>query len=129
VFTWTPGGNFVIGDRNATTGTTATFWSDTWYLANSVSGGIAPNSFKGFSNDPAGRTTCGGTWRTLPGNSPPPTGAVPQYTAVLVTSKVTKSGNIVTGTKPAIAVVRVNPGYSPSPGHPGTAVVLGKLCG
>jgi hypothetical protein len=63
VFTWTPGGNFVIGNGNATTGTTATFWSDTWYLANSVSGGVAPNSFKGFSNDPAGRTTCGGTWR------------------------------------------------------------------
>ncbi|MFI5713347.1 hypothetical protein [Kribbella sp. NPDC051620] len=128
VFTWTPGGNFVIGDGNATVGATATFWSDTWYLANSVSGGTAPNSFKGFSNDPAGRTTCGGSWRTLPGNSPPPTNALPRYTAVLVTSKVVKNGNIINGTKPAIAIVRVNPGYSPSPGHPGTATVLGLLC-
>jgi hypothetical protein len=55
--------------------------------------------------------------------------AVPEYTAVLVTSKVTKSGNVVTGTKPAIAIVRVLPGYSPSPGHSGTAKVLGLLCG
>jgi len=128
VFAWTPGGNFVIGDGNATVGGTATFWHDEWYLHNSVSGGPAPAKFKGFSNVPSGATTCGGTWRSEPGNSPPPASAVPEYTAVLVTSSVTKSGNVITGTKPSIAIVRVNPGYAPNPGHPGTAEVIGILC-
>lgn len=50
------------------------------------------------------------------------------YTAVLVTAKVTKFGKNITATKPMIAIVRINAGYSPSPGHPGTAVVLGLLC-
>lgn len=128
VFSWTPGGNFVIGDGNDTTGATATFWADDWYLRNSVSGGIAPSSFKGFSNIPAGKTTCGGTWSTGGGNSPPPAGAVPQYTAVLVTDRATKKGKVISGTKPIIVVVRVNPGYAPSPGKRGTAEVLGQLC-
>jgi hypothetical protein len=128
VFAWTTGGNFVIGDGNATIGATATFWSDEWNLRNSVSGGPAPSKFKGFSNVPSGPTTCGGTWRSDPGNSPPPAGSVPAYTAVLVTSSVTKTGDAITGTKPIIAIVHVNPGYAPSPGHPGTATILGFLC-
>ncbi len=128
VFAWTPGGNFVIGDGNAATGTTATFWADDWYLRNTVSGGTAPKSFKGFANMPSGRTTCGGTWSTTGGNSPPPAGSVPEYTAVMVTSKVTKTGTKITGTTPNIAIVRINSGYSPSPGHPGTATVLGIYC-
>jgi hypothetical protein len=45
-----------------------------------------------------------------------------------VTDKVTKSGSVISGTKPMIVIVQVNPGYAPSPGHPGTAVVLGALC-
>jgi hypothetical protein len=128
VFQWTTGGNFVIGDGNAAIGSTATFWSSQWSAANSVSGGPAPDSFKGFSNVPAGPTVCGGTFSTTGGNSPPPPGEVPSYTAMLVTSSVGKTGNIVTGTKPAIVVVRTNPGYGPSPGHAGTAEVLAVLC-
>jgi hypothetical protein len=128
VFSWTPGGNFVIGDGNDTPGATATFWSDTWNQQNTISGGIAPSSFKGFSNLPSGKTTCGGSWSTGGGNSPPPAGAVPAYTAVLVTDRVSKNGKTIMGTKPSIVIVQVNPGYSPNPGHPGTAVVLGALC-
>ena len=56
-----------------------------------------------------------------------PAGAVPSYTAVLVTDLVGKNGKMIGGTKPSIAIVQVNPGYSPNPGHPGTAVVLGPL--
>lgn len=128
IFAWTPGGNFVIGDGNDAVGGTATFWHDEWYRHNSVSGGVAPPKFKGFSNSPAGATTCGGSWQSGPGNSPPPSGVVPEYTAVLVTDLVTKNGSVIAGTKPAIAVVRVNPGYAPNPGHPGTAEVLGLYC-
>jgi hypothetical protein len=129
VFTWTPGGNFVIGDGNDTAGGTATFWSDEWYLENTVSGGQAPMAFKGFSNSPSGPTTCGlPNWTSTGGNSPPPAGAMPQYTAVLVTDLVTKTGRTISGTKPSIVVVRVDPGYAPNPGKPGTAEVLGLLC-
>jgi hypothetical protein len=53
---------------------------------------------------------------------------VPAYTAVLVTSSVFKTGKGISGTKPMIVIVHVNPGYSPAPGHRGTAVVLGVLC-
>ena len=53
---------------------------------------------------------------------------MPTYTAMLVTDRVTKSGKVITGTKPSIVIVRVNPGYSPSPGKTGTAEVLGVLC-
>ena len=119
VFAWTNGGNFVIGDGNAATGGTATYWSSTWYLSNTVSGGVAPNAFKGFSNIPSGPTTCGApNWSTGGGNSPPPAGTVPEYTAMLVTSSVTKSGAVISGTKPTIVIVKVNPGYSPVPVRP-----------
>lgn len=128
IFAWTTGGNFVIGDGNAATGSAVTFWGSEWYLANTVSGGVAPQSFKGFSNSPAGPTACGGTWNTAGGNSPPPAGAVPEYTAVLVTGSLSKSGRVISGTKPMIVVVRVNPGYSPSPGHVGTGEVVAVYC-
>lgn len=129
VFSWTPGGNFVIGDGNDGVGETATFWADDWNLRNSVSGGIAPSSFKGFANDPSGKTSCGGVaWTTSGGNSAPPASAVPEYTAVLVTDQVGKKARTISGTKPIIVVVRVNPGYGPSPGKTGNAEVLGQLC-
>jgi hypothetical protein len=128
VFTWTSGGNFVIGDGNDTVGATATFWADDWNLQNSVSGGTAPSAFKGFANIPPGKTSCGGTWSTSGGNSPPPPSAMPTYTAMLVTDSVTKAGKVISGTKPSIVIVRVNPGYAPSPGKVGTAEVLGALC-
>ncbi|MGH3646408.1 MAG: hypothetical protein ACRDTM_04420 [Micromonosporaceae bacterium] len=128
VFAWTTGGNFVIGDGNDTVGGTATFWHDEWYLHNSVSGGTAPPKFKGFANDPPGSTSCGGTWTSEPGNSPPPASVLPEYTAVLVTDSVTKTGKVITGTKPIIVIIRVDPGYSPNPGHPGTGEVLGVFC-
>ena len=128
VFQWTTGGNFVIGNGNAAIGSTATFWSSQWSQANAVSGGPAPNSFKGFSDVPAGPTTCGGTFSTTPGNSPPPPATVPSYTAMLVTGSVVQAGNTVTGSKPAIVIARTNPGYGPAPGHVGTAEVLAVLC-
>jgi hypothetical protein len=130
VFQWTTGGSFVIGDGNAATGGTATFWSSDWNKLNTVSGGAAPSAFKGFANLPSGPTTCGApNWSTGGGNSPPPAGSIPSYTAFLVTSSVTKNGSIISGTKPKIVIGSVNPGYSPSPGKSGSAVVLGAFCG
>ena len=128
VFAYTAGGNFVVGDLDAGGSGTVTFWGSSWSSANHVSGGTALSSFKGFANNPAGATSCGGTWSTSPGNSPAPPGSVPSYTAMLVTNSVTQSGSTISGTKPSLVIVRTNDGYEPSPGHPGTGQVVAVLC-
>jgi len=128
VFAYTVGGNFVIGDLDASGSGVVTFWGSGWSSANHISGGPAPNSFEGLANDPAGATSCGGAWSTNPGNSPAPPASVPSYTAMLVTSSVMKSGSTIVGTKPLLVIVRTNAGYQPSPGHAGTGQVVAVLC-
>jgi uncharacterized repeat protein (TIGR01451 family) len=117
---------FVIGDRNAILGDTVTFWGAQWAKDNSLSGGPAPNSFKGFTDTvPA---SCGGSWTSRPGNSSQPPDTVPLFMAVIASSTVTKSGATITGDIPKIVVVRTNPGYGPSPGHTGTGTVVAVVC-
>jgi hypothetical protein len=128
VFAYTAGGNFVIGDLDASGSGAVTFWGSSWSSVNHISGGPAPSSFKGFANDPAGATSCGGMWSTSPGNSSTPPTSVPSYTAMLVTNSVTKSGSTIFGTKPSLVIVRANAGYQPSPGHTGTGQVVAVLC-
>lgn len=128
VFSYTVGGNFVIGDLEAGGSGVVTFWGSGWSSANRISRSPAPNSFEGFANDPAGATSCGGTWSASPGNSSAPPASVPSYTAMLVTNSVTKSGSTISGTKPSLVIVRTNAGYQPSPGHAGTGQVVAVLC-
>jgi hypothetical protein len=128
VFAYTVGGNFVIGDLDASGSGAVTFWGSSWSSANHISGGPSPNSFKGFANNPAGATSCGGMWSTSPGNSSEPPASVPSYTALLVTNSVTESGSTISGTKPSLVIVRTNAGYQPSPGHAGTGQVVAVLC-
>jgi uncharacterized repeat protein (TIGR01451 family) len=117
---------FVIGDRNAILGDTVTFWGAQWAKDNSLSGGPAPNSFKGFTDTvPA---SCGGSWTSRPGNSSQPPDTVPLFMAVIASSTVTKSGATITGDIPKIVVVRTNPGYGSSPGHTGTGTVVAVVC-
>jgi hypothetical protein len=127
-FTYTSGGNFVIGDQNASVGNAVTFWGAQWAKDNSLSGGSAPNSFKGFANTPATVPTCGATWSSDPGNSSGPPSTVPGYTAVIVSSNITKSGSTISGNIVEIVIVKTNPGYGPDPGHAGTGTVVGVLC-
>ena len=48
VYAYAPGGGaFVIGDLSMSG--TVTFWGAQWWKANSLSGGSAPSSFKGFA--------------------------------------------------------------------------------
>jgi hypothetical protein len=98
------GGAFVIGDRSATD--EVTFWSPSWRVANRLSGGPAPASFKGFASSPAG-TACGASWTALPGDeSAPPT--APAYMAVVVASTVTKAGSTIAGNTAHLVVVRTD---------------------
>jgi len=137
VFAFPSRGAFVLGDATvagATATTTVSWWSDTWWSLNSLTGGPAPLSFKGFAGTVTTLPTtspanvCGTTFRTLPGNSPPPTSGVPSYMGVVVSSSVTKSGNAINGTWGRIVVVQTNAGYSPAPGHPGTGRIVATFC-
>lgn len=124
-------GSFVIGDQNASAGDQVTFWGAQWWQDNSLSGGPAPASFKGFADD--GSATCGAQWTTRPGNSsdPPPTLPLTRdgYLPVVVSTHITKSGPVISGDVAEVVLVQVDPGYQPDPGHPGTGTVIGIVCG
>jgi hypothetical protein len=133
VFGFTSRGSFVLGDQTvaaAAPTTTLTWWSHSWSSLNSLSGGPGPNSFKGFAGSPSPETpTCGGSWMSRPGNSSSPVDEVPSYMGVIVSSNVTKSGSTISGDIAKIVVVTTDPGYGPSPGHPGTGKVVTTYCG
>ena len=119
-------GFFTLGDRTPTGGT-VNWWGSQWEKTNVLSGGAAPAAFKGYVNAPAAQG-CGGSWTTGPGNSsgPPPT--VGPYLAVVVPSRVTKSGSTVAGNVVHILAVKTAAGYGPAPGHDGTGQVVGAVC-
>ena len=122
-------GSFVIGDQNATVGTSVTFWGAQWWQLNSLSGGLAPAAFKGFANTPSGPPSCGTTWTTSPGNSSnPPEGPLPELIEVIVSSEITKSGATISGDTKKVVLVRTEGGYAPDPGHPGTGIVVAVRC-
>ncbi len=126
VFAYTTGGSFVVGDRSAT-GAVA-FWGAQWAKANSLSGGGAPPSFKGFEDTPPA-PGCGVAWTTDPGNStPPPPGPLPSYIAVVVASRIDKSGPTIAGDTRHVVIVHTDPGYASNPGHAGTGTVVATLC-
>lgn len=122
-------GAFVIGDGNLAVGQTVYFWGSQWARKNSLTGGSAPNSFKGFVN----RTTttppnCGLTWTSDPGNSSNPPETIPAYIAVIVSSSITQTGSTILGNTPKIVIVKTNSGYGPNPGRAGTGTVVSVLC-
>jgi len=128
VYGFSSGGNFVIGDQNSATGTSVTFWGAQWWKLNSLSGGTAPAAFKGFEDTPAA-VRCGVNWSADPGNStPPPTGPLPPYMAVIVSSSVGKAGPRISGDTVHMVVVKTDPGYAPNPGHAGTGTVVAQIC-
>jgi hypothetical protein len=123
------GGTFVIGDLNAAVGTQVTFWGSQWTKLNSLSGGAAPSSFKGFANQTGNNSVvCGGAWSANPGNSSGVRDTLPSYMAVIVTGSVGKSGSDISGIASKIVIVKTNAGYESSPGHAGTGTVVAVLC-
>ena len=129
IFTSLASGSCVIGDGNAATGTAVTFWGAQWWKANDLSDGSAPASFKGFENEPSGLPPCGTSWSTSPGNSvPPPSGPLPAFMAVIVSSSISKSGSTISGNTVKEVIVKTNPGYAPNPGHTGRGTVVATIC-
>jgi hypothetical protein len=125
IFVFVP---FVIGDQNSAKGTHVTFWGAQWWSKNSLSGGPAPASFKGFA-DSATEARCGTSWVTGPGNSSkPPNGPLPAFIGVIVASKIGQIGPRISGDTSHIVVVKTNPGYQPNPGHAGTGTVDAQFC-
>lgn len=122
-----PGTAFVTGNGNGTTGGPVTFWGAQWWKANTLTGGRAPASFKGYADNVAS-LTCGGTWATRPGNSSHPPAAVPSYMAAIVSSSITQSGSTISGDIAHVVIVHTAPGYAPSPGHAGTGTVVATIC-
>ena len=122
-------GSFVIGDGNAVVGNRVTFWGAQWAKLNSLSGGPAPASFKGFASSTSPNPpNCGGTWTSNPGNSSGPPSSVPSYITVIVASSITKSGPTISGNIPEMVIVQTDPGYGPNPGHAGTGTVVAVFC-
>ncbi|GAA3181820.1 hypothetical protein GCM10010531_40070 [Blastococcus jejuensis] len=120
-------GNFLIGDQNASPGSTVTFWGSQWAARNGLTGGPAPAAFKGFASTPSGTASCGAPWTSRPGNSARPPATVPEYMTVLVTSAVSRSGPVFSGTSTSLVVIRTDPGYAGAPGHAGTGTVVAVL--
>jgi hypothetical protein len=129
VFAFLDHGTFAVGNGNAAIGTAVTFWGAEWAGVNTLSGGPAPASFKGF----AGQTTtsppsCGTSYTARPGNSGNPPTSVPSFMAVAVSSKLKKSGSTITGDIIHIVIVRTDAGYGPNPGHKGTGTIVAQFC-
>jgi hypothetical protein len=136
VFAFPSKGAFVLGDGTAAAAlpsTDVTWWADDWAIENSLSGGFAPDSFKGFaatvplptSTPPA---ACAGPWTTRPGNSAAPPASVPSYMGVLVSTSISKAGSTISGDVIHIVVVKTEPGYAPDPGHHGTGEIVASYC-
>ena len=125
IFAFLQRGAFVIGDRSASGN--VTFWSPQWWKKNSLSGGPAPASFKGFAADP--RTpACHATW-TSGWDDDAPGGHLPDYMAVVVTSSVTKSGSKITGNTVHMVIVRTSSGHRHDDDRDGTGTVVGSVPG
>ncbi len=136
VFAFPSRGAFTLGDVTAAGAgsSTVTWWSHSWSSLNSLSGGLAPSSFKGFAANVSTLPSmsppevCGTSFTTRTGNSAGPPNTVPSYMGVLVASSVTQSGSTISGTWGSIVVVRTDAGYDPNPGHPGTGTIVATFC-
>jgi hypothetical protein len=122
---------FVIGDVEPhAVGNVVNFWGAQWWKNNVMSGTVSPGasraSFKGYAE--RSKLLCGGSWQSLPGNSPPPPASIPADIAVIVTSSVVKDGQDLSGDIRQVVVVRQDGGYGPNPGHAGNGKVTSIVC-
>jgi WD40 repeat protein len=127
LFAFPAQGAFVLGNQTASGA--VEFWGDNWATANMLSGGPAPDAFKGFAANTSEPPACGSAWTTDPGNSSqPPAGTLPSYMGVVVSTRVSMSGSTISGDVSRIIVVTPNAGYEPDLGHLGTGTVVATFC-
>jgi hypothetical protein len=127
LFAFPAQGAFVVGNQTASA--SVEFWGDNWATVNMLSGGPAPDAFKGFAANTSEPPACGSAWTTDPGNSSqPPAGTLPSYMGVVVSTRVSMSGSTFSGDVSRIIVVTPNADYDPNPGHPGTGTVVATYC-
>jgi hypothetical protein len=128
---WAAGGAFVIGDGSAaaalSNGGEVNFWGSQWAGNNVLSGGAAPNAFKGFATS-SQPPDCGSRWTSRPGNSSDPQSSISDFMYVVVASSVTKSGSQISGDVVHVVIVQTEPGYAGNPGHPGFGHVVAQVC-
>jgi hypothetical protein len=120
---------FVIGDvEDHAVTDVVNFWGSQWWKNNQMSGqvdnGVA--AFKGFAS--SADNFCGGVWSTQPGNSSNPPETIPSDFVIIVTSKVLKNGNAISGNIKQIVAVHQDGNYQDNPGHPGGGTVTSIVC-
>ena len=122
VFAFARGGSFVIGDGKSAVGKAVTFWGARWsagQFAEQRPDALVVQGVRGQRGHARMRKT---GWNTDPGNSaPPPSGPLPSYMGVVVSSSITKNRSVISGNTPHIVVVKTGPGYRPDPGRPARA--------
>jgi hypothetical protein len=127
LFAFPAQGAFVLGNQTASGA--VEFWGDNWATANMLSGGPAPDAFKGFVANTSEPPACGSAWTTNPGNSSqPPAGTLPSYMGVVVSTRVSQSGSTISGDVSQILVITPNAGYGPDPSQHGTGTVVATYC-
>jgi hypothetical protein len=122
VFDPDPRGLFVVGDKSASG--SVTFWGAQWAKANSLSGGPAPASFKGFESS-MHAPACGSSWTASPGDSTVTPGTGSSYMAVVVASSITKTGSNISGNAAHVVIVKTDAGHGP---NDATGTVVAQLC-
>ena len=122
------GTNFVIWGGNTPNladiqvGNTYYFWGSQWWKQCKAGDFDQSSSFKGWADEVAATT-----WKTRPGNSCDEPDSIGAYVAVMVSTKIDKSGSALTGNIVEWVVLKVNnPGsYQNNPGHEATGVLVG----
>jgi hypothetical protein len=126
VFVYLPT-TFVIWGGNAggvTLGGRYQFWGAQW--SKQVTGGdfTANASFKGYAH-----TVIDDSWIAGGGNSTRPPDELGELIGVIVSTVITKEGEVITGNVVGHVLLRVEnlASYQPNPGHSGFGVMRGEI--
>ena len=120
---------FVIGDEQLhALGDVVNFWGAQWWKNNPTSK-TSDNGWESFKGFAPVTGTCGQTWSSGPGNSdPPPAAPLPSSINIIVTDKVNKSGDVLSGNIIQIITVTQDGHYDANPGHAGNGTVTAVVC-
>ena len=119
---------FLRGGDETDTGSVE-FWGHSWSRDNVLSGGPAPDSFKGFAS--AIRHQSARLRRRLDEQAGQQLETAGHAATLYGRSRFQQHYQVgfdYLSDVPEIVVVTPNPGYEPDPGHPGTGTVVAEFC-